>query len=115
MQQDHRHTVAVLQQQVSALEDQTSSQRKREERLSPEHPAGRLGDRDFVPTSVTEKQRPVSLGSDSVFRERQQAEVGILPMLAMVSAWVTNEFVNQGMDQLELESLTLTTPVSFVY
>lgn len=38
-----------------------------------------------------------------------------IPMLAMVSAWVTNEFVNQGMDQLELESLTLTTPVSFVY
>jgi septal ring factor EnvC (AmiA/AmiB activator) len=89
LQQDHRHTVEVLQQQVAALEEQQNLL-KGDIRKSPEYRPGDITTRDTPLTLLTEKQRHLPLESD-VFKERQQAE---------------------GMDQLELESLALTTPGS---
>ncbi|XP_062521388.1 GRIP and coiled-coil domain-containing protein 2-like isoform X1 [Corticium candelabrum] len=92
LQQDHRHTVEVLQGQVATLEESlTFLQTRQNKRPSPDRAITSPQDRETLPTSMNERQRPAFLESDDVFRERQQAE---------------------GMDQMELESLALTTPGS---
>ena len=82
LQQDHRHTVEVLQQQVAALEDQQNSL-KGEIRHSPERRPGGIKEKD-TPMLLTEKQKRLSLESDSVFKERQQAEVEVSETLCLL-------------------------------
>ena len=76
LQQDHRHTVEVLQGQVATLEESlTFLQTRQNKRPSPDRAITSPQDRETLPTSMNERQRPAFLESDDVFRERQQAEV----------------------------------------